>query len=78
MTMTICADNSALRHTHARPTRPDYFATHEMAGVKVMLASDVVHALVPTYPPTGSSVLRSGFLEGGCGTVFVIVLFCVI
>jgi hypothetical protein len=44
----------------------EYFATHTSeAGHKVMSAQDVVRALVPTYPPTGSDVERAGFLDGG-------------
>lgn len=42
----------------------DYFATHEHSSTKVMSSQDVVHALVPTYPPVGSNVVRAGFLDG--------------
>lgn len=42
----------------------EYFATHEHAGTKVMTSQDVVRALVPTYPPVGSNVVRAGFLDG--------------
>jgi hypothetical protein len=42
----------------------EYFATTERDGRKVMTAQDVVRALVPTYPPVGSTVERAGFLDG--------------
>ncbi|WIA10401.1 hypothetical protein OEZ85_010593 [Tetradesmus obliquus] len=45
----------------------EYFATHEHAGTKVMTSQDVVRALVPTYPPVGSNVVRAGFLDGERG-----------
>eukprot|EP00879_Flechtneria_rotunda_P026263 GHRR01027994.1.p1 GENE.GHRR01027994.1~~GHRR01027994.1.p1 ORF type:complete len:463 (+),score=161.35 GHRR01027994.1:639-2027(+) len=45
----------------------DYFATHEKDGYKVMSSHDVARALVPTYPPVGTNVVRAGFLEGERG-----------
>lgn len=42
----------------------EYFATSSQDGRKVMSAQDVVRALVPTYPPVGSTVERAGFLDG--------------
>eukprot|EP00775_Hariotina_reticulata_P011679 gene11679-11822_t len=45
----------------------DYFATHDKDGMKAMTSQDVVRALVPTYPPVGSDVVRAGFLDGERG-----------
>ena len=44
----------------------EYFATQEREGVKHMLPSDLLRALVPTYPPVWSSSERAGNFDGGC------------
>lgn len=56
--LSLCRDLSTLEKIF------EYFATNEKDGQKAMNAQDVVRALVPTYPPVGSTVERAGFLDG--------------
>lgn len=42
----------------------DYFASTLKDGVKYMTPGDLLCALVPTYPPQGSTVERAGSLDG--------------
>lgn len=58
MLTPLCRDLSTLEKIF------EYFATNEKDGRKAMSAQDVVRALVPTYPPVGSTVERAGFLAG--------------
>lgn len=46
-----------------------YFSSHESEGTKYMEPPDLLHALVPTYPPVESSMERSGNLDGECAAV---------
>jgi hypothetical protein len=43
----------------------EYFATQEEEGVKYMTKDDLARSLVPTYPPSDSSIERAGSLDGG-------------
>lgn len=60
-----CRDLSTLEKIY------EYFATNSHDGRKTMSAKDVVRALVPTYPPVGSTVERAGFLDGEITQTFM-------
>lgn len=42
-----------------------YFSSAAQDNARYMLPQDLVHALVPTYPPLESSIERAGRLDGG-------------
>ena len=50
-----------------------YFSSAAQDNARYMLPQDLVHALVPTYPPLESSIERAGRLDGrfpsACGAV---------